>query len=111
MQVRYLVRKYARERDIQWRYVKRHLFYPHGFRRCWNHQLRMDRLKLDLIEYMRGHVLPYRGRMIDGLWRISRGSTGKLRTVCLRPVVAVTKEEVRAEVLNVLLVKISLEDI
>jgi len=100
------------KRGIQQRFGKRYLFHPHGFRRYWKHQLRMGGIDSDLLDYMMGHVLPYGGAYdrwtVDDIRKQYRQAENY---VSLRPTFAMTKEEVRAGVLKVLLGKMSREDI
>lgn len=110
-QVGDVIRSAASKRGIQQRFGKRYLFHPRGFRRYWKHQLRMGGVDPDLLDYMMGHKLPY-GGAYDQWTRedIKRSYKRAENYVSLRPVVAVTKEDVQAEVLRVLLGKIQQED-
>jgi integrase/recombinase XerD len=111
-QVGNIVRDAAEKRGIQQRFGKRYLFHPHGFRRYWKHQLRMGGVDPDLLDYMMGHVLPYGGAY--DRWTpedIRRQYKRAEKYVSLRPVVTVTKEDVQAEVLKVLLGKMDREDV
>jgi len=106
-----IVRTAAAKRGIQQRFGKRYLFHSHGFRRYWKHQLRIGGVDPDLLDYMMGHALPYGGAY--DRWTIEdiRGQYRKAENyVSLRPTVSVTKEDVREEILRVLLGKMRGED-
>lgn len=111
-QVGNIVRHAAEKRGIQQRFGKRYLFHPHGFRRYWKHQLRMGGVDLGLLDHMMGHILPYGGAYdrwtVDDIRKQYKRAENY---VSLRPLVAVTREDVRAEVMKVLLGKISQEDL
>ena len=111
-QVGNIVRNAAEKRGIQQRFGKRCLFHPHGFRRYWKHQLRMGGVDPGLLDYMMGHILPYGGAYdrwtVDDIRKQYKRAENY---VSLRPLVAVTREDVRAEVMRVLLGKISQEDL
>ena len=111
-QIGNIVRRAAENRGIQKKFEKRYLFHPQGFRRYWKHQLRMGGVDSDLLDHMMGHVLPYRGAYdrwtIEDIRKQYRPAENHVR---LRPVSAMTKEDVGVEVLKVLLGKMSREDI
>jgi integrase len=107
-----IVRDAATKRGIQQRFGKRYLFHPHGFRRYWKHQLRLGGADSNILDFMMGHILPYGGAY--DMWTaedIIRQYKRAENYVSLRPVVTVTKENVREEVLKVLLGKMSREDL
>ena len=111
-QVGKIVRKAAEDRGIQRKFGKRNLIHPHGFRRYWKHQLRMGGVDSDLLDYMMGHVLPYGGAYDRWTLEDLRGQYRRAENyVCLRPVYAVSREDVRTEVFKVLLGSIGREDV
>lgn len=107
-----VIRNAASKRGIQQRFGKRYLFHPHGFRRYWKHQLRMGGIDPDLLDYMMGHRLPYAGAYdrwtTEEIKKMYQQAENYIR---LRPIVTVTKEDIQAEVLRVLLGKIQQDDL
>jgi len=107
-----IVRHAANVMGIQEKTGKRYLYHPHGFRRYWKHQMRMGGADPDLLEYMMGHAQPYGGAY-------DRWTTQDIKTqyhraenmIALRPVVTITKDDIREEVLKVLLGKMSTDDL
>lgn len=111
-QIGHIIRVAAERRGIQRRYGKRFLFHPHGFRRYWKHQLRIGGVDSDMLDYMMGHTLLYGGAYdrwtLEDVRRYYRRAENY---VCLRPGYAISKEDVREEVLKVLLGNISRDDV
>jgi len=106
-----IVHDAATKRGVQKKFGKRYLFHPHGFRRYWKHQLRMGGVDPNLLDHMMGHALPYGGAYDRWTLEDIRSQYKRAENmVSLRPILTVTKEEVRTEVLKVLLGKMSQED-
>jgi len=99
-----IIRKLAKSRGIQQKYGKRYLFHPHGFRRYWKHQLRVDGVDSVLLYYMMGHVVGY-GGAYDRWTLDDNGSQyrGAESFDSLHPVSVISPEDVRDEVFRVLL--------
>ena len=105
-----IVRMLAARRGIQEKFGKRYLFHPHGFRRYWKHQLRMGGVDPVLLDYLMGHVMAYGGAYDRWTLEDIRGQYRRAENfVCLHPVSVVSRDDVRAEVLKVLLGNISSE--
>lgn len=111
-QIGKIIRRVAEKRGIQQKFGKRYIFHHHGFRRYWKHQFRMRKLNSVLLDYVMVHVLPYRGAY--DRWTISDKRQQDRQTenyVSLRQVFTVTKDDVREEILKVLLGGMSQEDV
>ena len=105
-----IVRMLAERRGIQEKFGKRYLFHPHGFRRYWKHQLRMGGVDPVLLDYLMGHVVAYGGAYDRWTLEDIRSQFRQAENfVCLHPVSVVSRDDVRAEVLKVLLGNIDSE--